>query len=104
MNEYTLVIAAANTATLLTGGAVALLAFRAYKRTGAAPLRALSLGFSCIIIGSILGGLAHLFGNDVTMGVAIQSSFTAFGFAVLLYSLYVETAEATTRVRSKHSK
>ena len=95
MNEYTAIIAAANTATLLTGGAVALLAFRAYKRTGAAPLRALSLGFSCIIIGSILGGFAHLFGGEVTLGVAIQSSFTAFGFAVLLYSLYAETTNTT---------
>lgn len=103
MNEYTAIIAAANTATLLTGGAVALLAFRAYKRTGAAPLRALSIGFSCIIVGSILGGFAHLYGGDVTLGVAIQSTFTAFGFAILLYSLYAETTE-TTVVRSKRTE
>ncbi|MCU4925963.1 hypothetical protein OB905_08195 [Halobacteria archaeon AArc-dxtr1] len=96
MNEYTAIIAAANTATLLTGGAVAALAFRAYRRTGARALRAVALGFSCIIVGSILGGLGHLLGDDVTLGVAIQSSFTAFGFAILLYSLYAETSNTVT--------
>ncbi|SDR30608.1 DUF7521 family protein [Natronobacterium texcoconense] len=100
MNEYTPLIAAANAATLLLGGAVALLAYRAFRRTGSRALRAVTIGFSFILAGSVVGGLAHLLGGNVALGVAIQSSFTAGGFAVLLYSLYTETTTTTTlRVR-----
>ncbi|MFC6719681.1 hypothetical protein ACFQGT_13160 [Natrialbaceae archaeon GCM10025810] len=103
MDEYTAIIAAANTATLITGGAVALLSFRAYRRTGAPPLRAVAVGFGFIIVGSILGGLAHLLGGDVALGVSLQSSFTAGGFAVLLYSLYAET-DRTVTIKSAKTK
>ena len=95
MDEYTLFIAIANTATLLTGGAVAALAYRAFRRTGSAALRAVAAGFSCIVAGSIAGAIAHYAGT-VGLGVAIQSAFTAGGFAILLYSLYAETSMTTT--------
>ncbi|TYT63739.1 DUF7521 family protein [Natrialba swarupiae] len=96
MNEYTLIIAVANAATLLTGGAVATLAFKAFRRTGLRPLRAVATGFAFIVVGSVFGGFAHLLGGNVALGVAIQSSFVAGGFAILLYSLYVETTTAQT--------
>ncbi|WP_049924233.1 DUF7521 family protein [Halopiger djelfimassiliensis] len=96
MTEYTLFIAAANAATLVTGGAVAALSYRAFRRTGSAALRAVALGFGCIVAGAVLGGGAHLLGGDVVLGIAIRSSFTAVGFAVLLYSLYAETSGART--------
>lgn len=102
MNEYTLFIAAANTATFLTGGAVALLAYRAFRRTGSAALRAVAIGFGFIVVGSVGGAIAHLVGGNVALGVTIQSAFTAGGFTVLLYSLYTETATTTT-VPSHHS-
>ncbi|MBZ6495037.1 DUF7521 family protein [Natrinema longum] len=101
MNDYTLFIATANTATVLTGGAVALLAYRAFRRTGATALRAVAVGFGVIVVGSLLGGGVHLFGgslgvgNPVGLGVAIQSGATALGFGILLYSLYAETADMT---------
>ncbi|SIR93493.1 DUF7521 family protein [Natronorubrum thiooxidans] len=99
MNEYTLLIAVANTATLLTGGAVALLAYRAFRRTGSTALRAVAAGFGFIVIGSLGGAIAHLFEGSVALGVTIQSAFTAGGFTILLYSLYVETTAPTVTVR-----
>lgn len=96
MDEYTLLIAIANTATLLTGGAVAALAYRAFRRTGSTPLRALAAGFGFIVLGSIGGAIAHLVGGNVALGVTIQSAFTAGGFTVLLYSLYAETSTTMT--------
>ena len=96
MDEYTLLIAGANTATLLTGGAVAALAYRAFRRTGSAALRAVALGFSFIVAGSVGGAIAHLVGGNVALGVTIQSAFTAGGFAILLYSLYAETSARRT--------
>lgn len=96
MDEYTLIIAVANTVTLLTGGAVAVLAFRAYRRTTASALRAVTIGISCIIAGSVLGGAVHVFEGSLVLGVAVQSSATAFGFAFLLYSLYTDRSETVS--------
>ncbi|MFC4540838.1 hypothetical protein ACFO5R_02710 [Halosolutus amylolyticus] len=96
MNEYTLLIAAGNTATLVTGGAVATLAYRAFRRTGSPALRALALGFACIVLGSVVGGAIHLLGGNVGLGVAAQSSATAGGFGVLLYSLFVDRSTTET--------
>ena len=96
MDEYTLLIAMANTATLITGGAVAALAYRAFRRTGSAALRAVALGFGFIVVGSVGGAIAHFGTGDVGLGVAIQSGFTAGGFSILLYSLYAETTITTT--------
>ncbi|MCU4743208.1 hypothetical protein OB955_05540 [Halobacteria archaeon AArc-m2/3/4] len=102
MYEYTTIIALANTATLVTGGLVMLFAHRAFRRTGATPLRAVAIGFGFIVAGSVLGGLVHLAG-DVALGIAVQSSFTAGGFAALLYSLYSKTPRTTT-VRTRVTK
>ena len=96
MNEYTLLIAAGNAATLLTGGAVAAFAFRAFRRTGSRALRAVAVGFAVIVAGAVFGGAVHLLGGNVALGVAIQSSSTAGGFAILLYSLYAETSRTET--------
>ncbi len=95
MNEYTLLIAIANTATVLTGGAVASLAYRAFRRTGSAALRAVGVGFGVIVAGSVLGGGVHLLGGAIGLGVALQSTATALGFGILLYSLYAETSGIT---------
>lgn len=101
MNDYTLLIAAGNAATLVTGGAVAVLASRAFRRTGSSALRAVAIGFGVIVAGSVGGGAVHLLGDNVALGVAVQSSATAGGFAMLLYSLYTETetsARPTTTI------
>ncbi|WP_049928843.1 DUF7521 family protein [Halopiger goleimassiliensis] len=101
MNEYTLTIVASNAATLATGGAVATLAYRAFRRTGSAALRAVALGFAVIVAGSVVGGLVHLLWDDIALGVALQSFATAGGFAILLYSLYTETATTETYRRDR---
>ena len=103
MDEYTLLIAAANTATLVTGGAVAALAYRAFQRTGSAALRAVAIGFSVIVVGSIGGAIAHVGADDVALGVAIQSGCIAAGFTILLYSLYAETTTTTTTITLNRS-
>ena len=102
MNGYTTIIVLTNTAILLTGGLVMLFAYRAFRRTGSRPLRALAVGFGFIVTGSIVGGLAHLAG-DIALGIAVQSSFTAVGFTALLYSLFA-TPPPTTSVTVRWAK
>lgn len=77
--------------TLLLGGAITWFAWSAWRRTGSEALRALAIGIGIIALGGLLGGLVDIFlPIDWRQGVLIESVFTATGFAVLLYSLYVE--------------
>jgi len=86
-----LFIIVAKTAILLLGGSITFYAYRAYRRTGDPSLRALATGFGIVTFGAIVGGvLDQLLGVGIAQGVAVDSSLTAFGFAVILYSLYVE--------------
>ncbi|MFB6170068.1 MAG: hypothetical protein ABEJ06_02875 [Haloarculaceae archaeon] len=83
------------TVTLVCGALITTLAFRAYLRTGIPALRALAVGLGLVTVGGVIAGGAHQFtAIDVTLGIGIQSTFTALGFAVIAYSLY---AEDTTR-------
>lgn len=93
--QLQLVIVSANTVTLLAGGSVTLLAFRAYRRTGSRSLRALTVGLGCITAGTLLGGLLHQSGvAPLLVGITAQSGFTALGFLLLGWSLV--RSEATT--------
>lgn len=84
-------IAATQTVTMVTGGFVTMLAFRAYRRTGAPALRALSVGLGFVTVGALLAGVVHqVAGTDIAVALAVQSSAMAIGFAVLAYSLYAE--------------
>lgn len=83
-----LAIVSANTVTLVAGGFVTLLAFRAHRRTGSGLLRALTVGLGCITAGTLLGGLLHQSGlAPLLVGVTVQSVFTALGFLLLGWSL-----------------
>lgn len=87
-------IIAVKALTLLCGGTVTVLAFRAYRRTGSPALRALTIGLGFITFGSLLaGGLHQLLHVDIITGVAIESTFTALGFATLGYSLFASGDE-----------
>jgi hypothetical protein len=89
MFEVEAYILLAKVVTLSAGGFVTLLAFRASARTGSPALRALAVGLGFVTAGGILGGAVHLFTRlGIAVGVAIQSTATAIGFAVLSYSLY----------------
>ncbi|WP_135822827.1 DUF7521 family protein [Halostella litorea] len=89
-----LLIVASKTTTLLCGGFVASLAYRAYLRTHSPALRALAYGLAFVTLGTVIAGALHqLVGVTIETGVAVQSAFTAVGFLVLAYSLYARTPD-----------
>lgn len=97
--QLQLAIVAANTATLVAGGFVTLLAFRAHRRTGSRSLRALTVGLGCITAGTLLGGLLHQSGvAPLLVGVTVQSVCIALGFLLLGWSL-VRNREADVESR-----
>lgn len=79
------------TTILVLGGAITYFAFKAYRRTQAAPLRALSIGFGVVTLGAFLAGIAHqLLAVSIAIGVVINGILTAIGFVIITYSLYLE--------------
>jgi hypothetical protein len=84
-------IAASKLVTLVLGGTISLLAHRAYRRTGATALRALSVGFAVVTFGTLLAGVVDVAtGLGLLTGVLVQSVVTALGFGIITYSLFVE--------------
>jgi len=84
-------VVALKTITLLLGGMITYFAFKAYRRTRSVALRSLSVGFGLVTLGSLLAGAADLILQvDQRYALIIQSTLTAAGFAVIMYSLYVE--------------
>jgi len=79
------------TITLVLGGLITYYSLKAYRRTGATALRALAFGFGAVTLGSFLGGVAdQIFTMNTGSALVIESALTAVGFAVIVYSLYVE--------------
>ena len=79
------------TVILLLGGGITYIAYKAYRRTGASSLRILGAGFSIITFGALLAGIANqLLSVSLEMGVLINSVLVAVGFAIIMYSLYLE--------------
>jgi hypothetical protein len=79
------------TVILLLGSGITYIAYKAYRRTGASSLRALGIGFGVITLGSLLAGVAdQLLSVSLEMGVLINSVLVAIGFAIIMYSLYLE--------------
>lgn len=106
MDLSTALLIAAKTVTLVCGAVLTVLTYRAYRRTRAPAMRALMVGIGLITAGALLAGTLHQFvGLGVTTSAAIQSVFTAVGFAVLTYSLYTEqpTAEPD-RAEERHEQ
>jgi len=84
-------IIVAKTAILLLGGSITYYAIRAFERTGDPSLRALGIGFGIVTVGALVGGVSHqIIRTDLAVGIVINSLLTAVGFAVIVYSLYVE--------------
>lgn len=79
------------TLTLALGGSITFYAFKAYRRTESTALRALALGFGAVTLGAILAGIVdQLLPLDPSLALVVESLFTTIGFAIILYSLYVE--------------
>ncbi len=88
MDHYTAVIILANVATLLGGGLIALLAHRAFRRTRTTALKTAAVGFLCLIAGAAAGNVLYLLNDDLVAGLIVQSTLTASGVLLLVYSLY----------------
>ncbi len=99
MNELSAIIVGANTVTLVFGGALSVYAYRAYTRTRSAALKALTIGFGLITLGTLLSGLLHQF-TDVSLlfSTAIHSVSVAVGLLVMAYSLQ-STGAGSTSIR-----
>lgn len=79
------------TVTLVLGGLITYHAFTAYRRTGAASLRVLAVGFGVVTLGGAVAGLLDLLAPvPVAAVLVVESAFTAVGFGAILYSLYQE--------------
>ncbi|MFW6435146.1 MAG: DUF7521 family protein [Halovenus sp.] len=93
-----------NTVTLVCGGTVTLLAFRAYRRTGSLALGALSAGLGFVTLGALVaGGLHQVADLGFAFSVSIQSTFMAIGFAIIAFSLYAGGETQPPNLRYKIS-
>jgi|APHM01.1.fsa_nt_gi hypothetical protein len=91
MTEITGLILVLKSLTVVLGGLITYFAYRAYRRTNARPLRCLSIGFATITVGSMLGGIIDQMLNLTReWAIVMESLLAVVGFAVILYSLYIE--------------
>jgi hypothetical protein len=75
--------------SLVLGGFITFLAFKAYRKTGARSLGALSVGFGIITTGTFLAGVVdQVFDAPFQTSQLIESVLVALGFLVIVYSLY----------------
>jgi hypothetical protein len=89
--DITLAVVALKSLTLVLGGVITYYSYRAYQRTGAPALRALAIGFGVITLGALIAGAAdQLLPLDPSLSLAVESAFTAAGFAVIVYSLFAD--------------
>jgi len=89
MSPHSITVIALKTLTLLLGGLITFLAYRAYSRTGAQSLRALALGFAIVTLGALLAGISNqILKLPIDQTLLLESALTAGGFAVIVYSLY----------------
>jgi hypothetical protein len=101
LHQTTVVFVAAKTATLAFGSALTYLSYRAFRRTNLHALRALAVGIGLLTLGALLGGLLHQLGGiSLRASVGVQSVFTAVGFAVMTYSLFVDINDEQDRTSS----
>lgn len=91
MNHLTSLVVVLKTLTLVLGGTITYLAFKAFRRTGSGSLRSLSVGFGLVTLGALLAGVAdQIVGFQTDIALVVESVLTAAGFAVIVYSLYAD--------------
>ena len=84
-------IVVVKTVILLLGTGITYIAYKAYRRTGSSSLRTLGVGFGVVTLGALLAGVAdQILSVSLEMGVLINSILVAIGFAIIMYSLYLE--------------
>lgn len=83
------VLVGAKLLVLFLGGVVAVLAYRAYRRTNITGLRYFSIGLLLITIGTVLvGALHHLVGVPLMLGILLETLLISLGFLLMIYALY----------------
>ncbi|WP_435066603.1 DUF7521 family protein [Haloplanus sp. C73] len=91
MSHLDVALVAVKTGTLALGGLITYLSLKAHRRTGSPALRALAVGFGLVTVGALLAGVGHQFTSlELAHSVVIESALTFLGFAVIVYSLYVD--------------
>ena len=74
---------------LILGSIVALLAYRAYRRTGIDGLQYFAVGLAIITLGTFLVGFFHhVVGIPLTAGMLFESLIICAGFVVIIFGLY----------------
>jgi hypothetical protein len=87
--QITTLIIGLKTLTLVLGGLITYLSFKAYRRTGNHALGYLSAGFAIVTLGTLLAGVADQFLQaGFQVGLLIESILIAAGMLVIVYSLY----------------
>jgi hypothetical protein len=97
MSPHVSAVVVLKTLSLVLGGLITYFAYKAYRRTGSDPLRALALGFGLVTAGALMAGvldqvLAGPVGPVAPRDAAllVESLLTTAGFGVILYSLYAD--------------
>lgn len=91
MTHVTSLVVALKTITLVLGLTITYLAYKAFRRTGSPALRSLTLGFGLVTLGALLAGVVdQVVGLRTNFALVVESVLTAAGFAVIVYSLYVD--------------
>lgn len=89
-SEVQLAIAVVKTLVLVTGGTIAYLAYKAYRRTGDESLRLLGVGFGLVVAGVLLAGFTYeILMVSLGVGILLESVFVLVGLLVIAYSLRI---------------
>lgn len=89
MNGAMIFIFGLKIVTVVLGGLVTFFAYRAYRRTEAAALQWLSVGFAIITLGALLGGAVdQVLVISREWAIVVESVMAVSGLGVILYSLY----------------
>ena len=91
MSHLATLIVLLKSITLLLGLTITYLAYKAFRRTESAALRSLTLGFALVTLGALLAGIVdQIVRLSTDLALVVESILTAAGFAVIVYSLYVD--------------
>lgn len=89
MDYLTSLLVIVKIAVLILGSIVALLAYRAYRRTGIDGLQYFAVGLSVITLGTFLVGFFHhIVGIPLVSGMLLESLIVCAGFVVIMFGLY----------------
>jgi hypothetical protein len=90
MTEFiTSLLVVVKVTVLILGSIVALLAYRAYRRTQIDGLQHFAVGLSIITLGTFLVGFFHhVVGVPLIAGMLFESLIVCVGFVVIMFGLY----------------